>query len=149
MPTLAAWKTCKQQNRSSAKRSRWYPEPSSAIRQQKPGWCINTSRVPPPTLLPLSGGSNGRPYEFYFSAVANRKITIPPSRLRRATSLYTREAIRCGGDGPMSTREGQAASVTLLRREQLRKVVRPYKVHCVEAGNVPLLAEGDVWHILF
>ena len=28
--------------------------------------------------------------------------------------------------GPMSTREGQAASVTLLRREQLRKVVRPY-----------------------
>ena len=26
----------------------------------------------------------------------------------------------------MSTREGQAASVTLLRREQLRKVVRPY-----------------------
>ena len=48
-----------------------------------------------------------------------------------------------------STRKGHAASVTLLRREQLRKVVRPYKVHCVEAGNVPLLAEGDVWHILF
>ena len=57
-----------------------------------------------------------------------------------------RQAAAAGTD---STRKGHAASVTLLRREQLRKVVRPYKVHCVEAGNVPLLAEGDVWHILF
>ena len=56
MPTLAAWKTCKQQNRSSAKRSRWYPEPSSAIRQQKPGWCINTSRVSPTAVVtPVRG----------------------------------------------------------------------------------------------
>ena len=94
---------------------------------------------------------------------------------------------RCGRKSQKrtdSTRKGHAASVTLLRREQLHKVVRPYipkyrrgaksqkradegigpykarrkivetggrpyKVHCVEAGNVPLLAEGDVWHILF
>ena len=41
------------------------------------------------------------------------------------TSLYTREAIRCGGEGPMSTRKGQAASVTLLRREQLRPASAP------------------------
>ena len=41
------------------------------------------------------------------------------------TSLYTREAIRCGGEGPMSTRKGQAASVTLLRREQLRSASAP------------------------
>ena len=33
--------------------------------------------------------------------------------------------IRCGGDGPMSTRKGQAASVTLLRREQLRSASAP------------------------
>ena len=40
---------------------------------------------------------NARPYGIYFGAVENRAPTIPPSRLRRATSLYTREAIRCGG----------------------------------------------------
>ena len=31
-----------------------------------------------------------------------------------------------------STRKGHAASVTLLRREQLRKVVRPYKAFQME-----------------
>ena len=31
-----------------------------------------------------------------------------------------------------STRKGYAASVTLLRREQLRKVVRPYKAFQME-----------------
>ena len=36
-----------------------------------------------------------------------------------------RGAIRCGGEGPMSTRKGQAASVTLLRREQLRSASAP------------------------
>ena len=35
---------------------------------------------------------NARPYGIYFGAVENREPTIPPSRLRRATSLYTREA---------------------------------------------------------
>ena len=38
------------------------------------------------------GGGNARPYGIYFGAVENREPTIPPSRLRRATSLYTREA---------------------------------------------------------
>ena len=46
---------------------------------------------------------NARPYDVYFDAAKNR---------------------RCG---PMSTRKEQAASVTLLRREQLHKIVRPYK----------------------
>ena len=50
---------------------------------------------------------------------------------RKAPSTK-RGAIRCGGEGPMSTRKGQAASVTLLRREQLRKVVRPYKAFQME-----------------
>lgn len=40
MPTLAAWKTDKQLNPNSAKRSRRYPEPSSAIHQKKTGWCL-------------------------------------------------------------------------------------------------------------
>ena len=38
------------------------------------------------------GGGNARPYGIYFGAVENREPTIPPSRLRRATSLYTMEA---------------------------------------------------------
>ena len=43
---------------------------------------------------------------------------------RKAPSTK-RGAIRCGGEGPMSTRKGQAASVTLLRREQLRSASAP------------------------
>ena len=39
--------------------------------------------------------------------------------------LYEEGAFRCGGNGPMSTRKGQAASVTLLRREQLRSASAP------------------------
>ena len=51
------------------------------------------------------------------------------------TSLYTREAIRCGGEGPMSTRKGQAASVTLLRREQLRSASAPTDMSEVQRGG--------------
>ena len=72
-----------------------------------------------------------------------------PLRLGIAEPPPLRKGRQAAAVGADSTRKGHAASVTLLRREQLRKVVRPYKVHCVEAGNVPLLAEEDVWHILF
>ena len=76
-----------------------------------------------------------------------RCITIPPSRLRRATSLYTREAIRCGGDGPMSTREGQAASVTLLRREQLRSASAPTKSIVDSPTSIRRKSRARLWSI--
>ena len=57
--------------------------------------------------------------------VGNDCLPDNPSVGFADTSLYTREAIRCGGEGPMSTRKGQAASVTLLRREQLRSASAP------------------------
>ena len=72
--------------------------------------------------------------------------TLPPERaLRSAHRLSAELPSKTNACGPMSTREGQAASVTLLRREQLRsasaptgcgaksgeradRVVRPYRV---------------------
>ena len=40
-----------------------------------------------------------------------------------------------GANRADSTRKGYAASVTLLRREQLRKVVRPYKRYGAKSSN--------------
>ena len=54
---------------------------------------------------------------------------MPGARsLRARLPWQSRGASRrlpCGGDRPMSTRKGQAASVTLLRREQLRSASTP------------------------
>ena len=53
--------------------------------------------------------------------------SLPSERyLRSAHRLSAEPRSKTNTCGPMSTRKGQAASVTLLRREQLRKVVRPY-----------------------
>ena len=54
---------------------------------------------------------------------------MPGARSLRARlpwqSRGSSRRLPCGGDGPMSTRKGQAASVTLLRREQLRSASAP------------------------
>ena len=39
--------------------------------------------------------------------------------------------------GPMSTRKGQAASVTLLRREQLRSVSAPTSAAAILQDEIP------------
>ena len=72
---------------------------------------------------------------------------------RKAPSTK-RGAIRCGGEGPMSTRKGQAASVTLLRREQLRSASAPTNMSEVrqkieEAGGQgrPPLQEVRWWTV--
>ena len=61
------------------------------------------------------------------------------------TSLYTREAIRCGGEGPMSTRKGQAASVTLLRREQLRSASAPTKSIVDSPTSIRRKSRARLW----
>ena len=63
------------------------------------------------------------------------------------TSLYTREAIRCGGEGPMSTRKGQAASVTLLRREQLRSASAPTKSIVDSPTSIRRKSRARLWSI--
>ena len=81
---------------------------------------------------------------------------MPGARSLRARlpwqSRGSSRRLPCGGDGPMSTRKGQAASVTLLRREQLRsasaptrcggslreradRVVRPYRAFRTASGE--------------
>ena len=68
---------------------------------------------------------NARPYGIYFGAVENREPTIPPSRLRRATSLYTREASAAAGrkraapSGP-PFRTGSSGCFPAGRRRRLR-----------------------------
>ena len=68
---------------------------------------------------------NARPYGIYFGAVENREPTIPPSRLRRATSLYTREASaavgqkRAAPSGP-PFRTGSSGCFPAGRRRRLR-----------------------------
>ncbi len=60
-PTLGAWRTDKQQNRSNIKKSRKCPELFPVIRQWKTRLVPETpAGYPPPTLLPLSGGSKCR-----------------------------------------------------------------------------------------
>ena len=52
--------------------------------------------------------------------------TLPPERsLRSAHRLSAEPRSKTNTCGPMSTRKGQAASVTLLRREQLRSASAP------------------------
>ena len=61
MPTLAAWKTDKQLNPNSAKRSRRYPEPSSAIHQQKTQLVSETpAGYPRQRCYPCQGAAKSR-----------------------------------------------------------------------------------------
>ena len=58
-----------------------------------------------------------------------------------------RGAIRCGGEGPMSTRKGQAASVTLLRREQLRSASAPTKSIVDSPTSIRRKSRARLWSI--
>ena len=54
------------------------------------------------------------------------RLSLPPERsLRSAHRLSAELPSKTNTCGPMSTRKGQAASVTLLRREQLRSASAP------------------------
>ena len=54
------------------------------------------------------------------------RSSLPPERsLRSAHRLSVKLPSKTNTCGPMSTRKGQAASVTLLRREQLRSASAP------------------------
>ena len=78
MPTLAAWRTDKQQNRNSTMRSRKYPEPFPAIQQQKTRLVPEApAGYPPPPLLPLSGGQQWPPL-FVFAAPCRGGRPCPP-----------------------------------------------------------------------
>ena len=65
---------------------------------------------------------------------------------RKAPSTK-RGAIRCGGEGPMSTRKGQAASVTLLRREQLRSASAPTKSIVDSPTSIRRKSRARLWSI--
>ena len=64
---------------------------------------------------------------------------MPGARSLRARlpwqSRGSSRRLPCGGEGPMSTRKGQAASVTLLRREQLRSASAPTDMSEVQRGG--------------
>ena len=81
------------------------------------------------------------------------RLSLPPERsLRSAHRLSVELPSKTNTCGPMSTRKGQAASVTLLRSEQLRsasaptrcggslreradRVVRPYRAFRTASGE--------------
>ena len=92
MPTLAAWRTDKQQNRNSTKISQWYPEPFPAIRQWKTRLVPETpAGYPPPPLLPLSGGSKCSGWGFCISraSLGDQGSEANPEGMRRCTFFRT------------------------------------------------------------
>ena len=77
------------------------------------------------------------------------RLSLPPERsLRSAHRLSVELPSKTNTCGPMSTRKGQAASVTLLRREQLRSASAPttaaagFLPQTALRAASPLLVEG-------
>ena len=101
----------------------------------KPGWCINTSRVSPPPLLPLSGGSKyrrgflclprrvsrpqSRRSQFRLKALAFRRKREGHSTSARASKSW-RRAFPCGrwsrGPCPWQAQADRGSSAFRPRR---------------------------------
>ena len=88
---------------------------------------------------PNRGSSREGPLFLWHAAADKgpRYSTIPPSRLRRATSLYTREAFRCGGDGRTESSAPTRLDAIKGSLSAAAGIAPP-----VACGDSPLLVEG-------